>query len=147
MDEINSTHLSLCGLCGKLVKSNSKAVGCDGQCAKWYHKTCLKMGNQKYKFLGKNNDILWMCHNCLSNPNFEPYSYDLNIDNGILNKNDVTMIDCSYTSNSFLHYNLDPWVSFNLHNSPSYYYDQNSPFFLSGTFPKYKNDYFSNMLR
>ena len=39
--------MSECGVCGKIV--TAKGIACDGGCAKWYHRICVRMTHEQYQ--------------------------------------------------------------------------------------------------
>ena len=57
-----------CGLCGKAVKNNQKAIECE-ECLVWYHVNCTATSAQSYEDLGLNSKLVWICNRC-TYPNF-----------------------------------------------------------------------------
>ena len=52
-----------CGICCKPVKSNQKAIQCDG-CNKWFHTRCNSISHSDYSMLANCEDK-WFCSKCL----------------------------------------------------------------------------------
>ena len=55
-----------CGICCKAVKSNQKAIQCDG-CDKWFHTRCNSISDTEYSILATSNDS-WYCSVCAQQP-------------------------------------------------------------------------------
>lgn len=61
--------MEACGVCSDRVKSDDKAVTCDG-CNKWYHISCGKISQAVYKSIRdapENKPINWNCKTCKEN--------------------------------------------------------------------------------
>ena len=62
-----------CAPCGKKIKNNQQAVGCDGECGRWFHVTCMKMSKDTYQQFRKDDTFKWSCNreDCLPQPNLK----------------------------------------------------------------------------
>lgn len=61
-DKANS---QCCPQCDKTFGDDENAVGCDGNCKKWYHKACAQLTTAEFNALaGKKGNLLWMCPDC-----------------------------------------------------------------------------------
>ena len=54
----------LCGICGKSVNSNQKAINCD-LCKFWVHIKCNGLNAKGYESLQRSDDQ-WFCYNCIN---------------------------------------------------------------------------------
>ena len=52
-----------CGTCGEEVKDNDKAIQCEIDCMRWFHKRCLNLTEEEYDKLSKS-DCFWQCSVC-----------------------------------------------------------------------------------
>lgn len=54
-----------CPQCNKAFTTDENAVGCDGNCKKWFHKTCAQLSTAEFNALsGRKGNLLWMCPSC-----------------------------------------------------------------------------------
>lgn len=58
-----------CPICVKAVLDSEDGVICDGDCARWFHRDCLKMPKSEYQRLSGDSRIKWTCNrtDCLKN--------------------------------------------------------------------------------
>ena len=52
-----------CGVCKKAVKEADNGLKCDS-CDDWFHAGCEKVNKDRYLFLVKFKDQLWLCRKC-----------------------------------------------------------------------------------
>lgn len=46
------------------LKKKDDLVGCEGPCRRWWHHTCVKINDAEFKFLSKNNNVIYLCDDC-----------------------------------------------------------------------------------
>lgn len=42
-------------------------IGCDGPCQRWWHYSCAKLSEVEFKFLSKNDNVVFICDSCKKN--------------------------------------------------------------------------------
>ena len=57
-----------CGICGKEVESEDKAIQCESDCMCWFHARCVSLTDSEYEQLSKL-ERMWECPAC-RNPEF-----------------------------------------------------------------------------
>lgn len=56
------------GDCSKCkIKKKEDLIGCDGPCHRWWHYSCVKFNEAEFKFLSKNNNVVYICDSCKGN--------------------------------------------------------------------------------
>ncbi len=50
-DNNNDDEVWQCSLCNKDLNTHPYHIGCDGSCHRWFHKSCLGMSDDEYKYL------------------------------------------------------------------------------------------------
>jgi hypothetical protein len=57
-------NTSTCGKCTDPL-SNEDAVGCEGNCSRWFHKECAGITKGQFYILKRNTcNLMWMCPTC-----------------------------------------------------------------------------------
>ena len=105
--ELNPGPCSLrypCGVCGKAVRNNDRAVACD-TCNIWYHTNCMVMNPHVFESL-RDSDISWTCFSCgipnFSSKLFESSSYsNLSDHNSFEPLNSTGCFECKSPTNNF----------------------------------------------
>ena len=54
-----------CGVCGKDVKDDDKAIQCESDCMLWFHAECANLADEEYDKLSWT-DAIWECQACIS---------------------------------------------------------------------------------
>lgn len=53
------------GDCSKCkAKKKEDFIGCDGPCRRWWHYSCVRLTETEYRFLSKNNNVVYICDSC-----------------------------------------------------------------------------------
>lgn len=88
-----------CGDCTKSVKSNQRAMLCDG-CSYWYHLKCTELSLTDYNNLSQSNED-WYCRTCIL-PNFTDSYFDnsVNEDSNTPSTNDMSYFPSSNNTSS-----------------------------------------------
>lgn len=88
---------SSCPVCVKSVLDTEKGIGCDGDCARWFHSECVKMPSSEYNKLAGDDRLKWHClrTDCLP-PALQPINSTLSTLEKLLNK--MSAIDSKLNS-------------------------------------------------
>lgn len=50
-----------CPICVKTVLDSEEGLGCDGECQRWFHRTCINMLKTEYVRISADTNIKWHC--------------------------------------------------------------------------------------
>lgn len=54
--------MSDCSKCK--LKKKDDLIGCEGPCQRWWHYSCVKLSEPEFKFLSKNDNVVFICDLC-----------------------------------------------------------------------------------